>query len=377
MLRIILPFCGFLFFGSAALAQNADCLDQLLTSEQTKIPHDRFFSALAEMTKSPEICAQILERALDRSSGKTEQPETLSGANFCRTARETWGDIKSTQSAKVLEAFVGYYAECPIYLALAQAKMEKFPTDGFPQKLGLFRIGDILTNGETYSETNVAGLSGYIEAITSVEGEVTHIVFYHDDASSLAPLLETFTKRLGTPTEGTTLEWQPLYSWMSSDGKRSFTLSLTEPCCGSDLQMVAVLETTDLKRLCGPEDGFGEWASDLQIAIEQNDLAAVANAFSYPFVRYEQVDNPDADFADSERVSFENAEELLAALPTNSALESILDAFEETDPNDMQCSVVAPDGQQVGYSIYVDYIGGVQFAAQQSGWKISNTFYVP
>ncbi|MEY8098299.1 hypothetical protein AB9F29_12875 [Falsihalocynthiibacter sp. S25ZX9] len=376
MLKIVISTLGCLVLANSALAQNSDCLEQLLASDRATIPHDRFFQALGEVTNTPENCASIVEKALDPNSGKDQQP-VATAANLCQSARETWGDIKSTQSPKVLDAFISYYSECPIYLALAQDKLRKFPSDGFPEKLGPFRIGDILSEGETYLETDVGGLPGYIEAITSPSGKVTHVVFYHEGASALDPLLATFTNKLGAPTEDLTTEWFPQYRWDSRDGRRRFTLGHTEPCCGSDLQMTAVLETTDSKRLCGPEDGFTAWAKDLQSAVKQNDIQYFSKMFSFPFERWEQKHDAGAEIPENESISFESAGELRAALPTNYALRGIFDALEEMDLEDMSCNIVAPEGQQVGYNIYVRSVGGLQFGAQESGWTIEGTFYTP
>lgn len=377
MLKIVISTLGFLFLGNAALAQKSTCLDQLLSSDQTSIPHDRFFQALDEVTNSPVSCPSILEKELDSNSGNVQSQPATTEANLCQSARETWGDIKSTQSPKVLDAFISYYSECPIYLALAQGKLREFPSDGFPKKLGPFQIGDILSEEEVFSETYFGGLSGYIEAITSPVGKVTHIVFYHEDASALDSVLATFTNKLGAPTEDLATEWLPQYSWVSRDKKRRFTLGLTEPCCGSDLEMIAVLETTDPKRLCGPEDGFFAWAKDLQSAVKQNDIQSFSEAFSYPFERWEQEHDAEAEVAENESISFDNAGVLRAALPTNYALRGIFDALERMDVEDMSCNIVAPEGQQVGYSIYAGSLGGLQFRAQQTGWKIDSTFYTP
>ncbi|WP_282169260.1 hypothetical protein [Ruegeria atlantica] len=377
VLRNVLIACSFLLAAAPVLAEGVTCVERLLGSDRSDIADDRFLGAMAKLTNAPETCDAILAQALDPDAGKIE--ETVGEKKgHCQSARETWSDVKSTKSAKVLRAFAEYYADCPIYRALAEAKLGQHPDNAFPESLGPFRIGEILSENDTFAEATIDGMQGYAEAITSANGAVTNIVFYDDSSQSLDEVLASAMRLRGTPAEDLSNKWLPRYSWDSDDGKRRLTIGMAEPCCGADYQLFLWLGVTDPKALCGPEDGFAPWLTALQSSIAQNDHAAIAAEFSYPFVRWEQVSNdPDIEFAENEQVSFRKAGQLASALSSNVSLEAIVAAVSEMNPGNAACSVVAPEGVQAGYTTYTDSLGGVQFERQDTGWKIGGTFYTP
>lgn len=166
--------------------------------------------------------------------------------------------------------------------------------------------------------------------------------------------------------------------WKDPQGRFEYSLQSVEGDSFSQ-SFVAMLESSDPVRLCGPEDGFREWFADWQAAIRANDKDSILNRFQVPFFSIDFMDEV-APFGVETR---EELNKLWGSAPLNDFLVAVLAVDTGqigVESGAFACSVLPEEGNIRGYSVYLgDVIANLPLVIDRVGstWVAQGIAYQP
>lgn len=166
--------------------------------------------------------------------------------------------------------------------------------------------------------------------------------------------------------------------WKDPQDRFEYSLQSVEGDSFSQ-SFVAMLESSDPARLCGPEDGFRGWFADWQAAIRANDKDSILDRFQVPFFSVEFLVEV-APFAVETR---EELNKLWDSAFLNDFLVAVLAVDTRpagVDSGSFSCNVLPEEGNIRGYSVYLgDAVGNLPLVVDRVGstWVAQGIAYQP
>lgn len=226
------------------------------------------------------------------------------------------------------------------------------------------------------TQVEVFGIRGRLRLVTDDDGLITHIIIFAQTMPTEGDLIDIYStdqvagairEVFGEPTTAPASTWAVLepYIWMG-EGYR-LEVQFHDLCCG-DHEIRLVLRTEDPKRICGPDDGFHQWALALSQEIQGGDAQAAAARFRFPFRDIQRLvfDNPG-----EEPFDFEDADAFVERFSEVAETNFQIDEHSFSIGDTFRCDPIE------GYIWFLYPLGPLTISRVNRQWRATSITYTP